>query len=524
MAKGKSKSSKHSRSNSSLKQHKRSGKVLRPPLKALPQLRLLPWLQTELPDMLWLCMLVIKHGSEGIRIATEFVKCINAVCETNDFKSDEVFTGELTAFEQVPESMRGEVIQSLISNNLYFEGFPWVFTRILSKYEAAPGSWLSAGWRGHEEIISANEPIELLKQIVTECGHGQSESATKAKFAYLCNRNNAGKIHIPVELSKEFARYPDQLSEEELKKVRPSIRATYLGGKAQRFEGETEAGVVWAKNFWRSNWRLFECETSEQARPSNEQHDKANQSENDILKVWDLRFDSIVERFTAVSDEADPDLFSPDRYEVLTGIVARQIRSVDLLMDLPQLWSPEHGSGIVRTLTEAHIHMCWMLKNANPNIFMEFKDYGRGNLKLYKLQLEEFRDAQKGAIAGLDEQIQYLDLLVNQDIWEEFQEINLGSFGSITTLSMARTVGMESDYKLYFAPASSRVHGDWSMLDLFVLTRCANPLHRGHRILDTRKQPMLAFDLIEWVLDRLYLIVIEYELAFKLPDKVEEME
>lgn len=521
MGKGRSKAKKNSRANSSLQQHRRSGKVLRPPLKALPQLQLLPWLQTEFPDMIWLCMLVVKHGNHGIRIATEFIKCIDKVCEANDFKPDEVFTGELTGLEQIPESIRPDVIRALISNNLYFEGFPWVFTRILSKYEAAPASWLSAGWHGHEEIISANEPIELLKQIVVECGHGQSETATKAKFAYLCNLNNAGKVHIPADMSKEFERYPDQLSEDELQKVRPSIRATYLGGKAQAFEGRSGVGVLWAKDFWRSNWSLFECETSEKAHPIFEESDQASHPANEIRKFWDSRFDSIVERFSVISKKTDPDLFSPDRYEVLTGIVARQIRAVDLLMDLPQLWSPEHGSGIVRTLTEAHIFIRWMLKKADPDIFLEFKNYGRGNLKLYKLQLEEFRDAQKKSIAGLDEQIKYLDLLVNQDIWEEFQDINLGSFGSTTTLSMARAVGMESDYKLYFAPASSRVHGDWSMLDLFVLTRCVNPLHRGHRILDTQKQPVVAFDLIEWVLHRLDLIVSEYELVFNLPSKVE---
>jgi hypothetical protein len=132
--------------------------------------------------------------------------------------------------------------------------------------------------------------------------------------------------------------------------------------------------------------------------------------------------------------------------------------------------------------------------------------------------------AQNESIAELDEQIQYLDLLVNQDIWEEFQDINLGSFGSITTLNMARTVGMESDYKLHFAPASSRVHGDWSLLDLFVLTRCVNLLHRGHRILDTGKRSMVAVDLIEWVLHRLDLIISEYELVFNLPNRAEEVE
>lgn len=36
---------------------------------------------------------------------------------------------------------------------------------------------------------------------------------------------------------------------------------------------------------------------------------------------------------------------------------------------------------------------------------------------------------------------------------------------------------------MLFAPASSNVHSEWSVIDEYVFVRCGNPLHRNHRII-----------------------------------------
>jgi hypothetical protein len=73
--------------------------------------------------------------------------------------------------------------------------------------------------------------------------------------------------------------------------------------------------------------------------------------------------------------------------------------------------------------------------------------------------------------------------LINQDLWEELQDISLeGTFSGVNTRKMAEHVGMLTEYKLVFAPASSNVHGEWGTLEQYALAVCRNPLHRGHRV------------------------------------------
>ena len=110
------------------------------------------------------------------------------------------------------------------------------------------------------------------------------------------------------------------------------------------------------------------------------------------------------------------------------------------------------------------------------------------------------------------EYARHLDALVNQDIMEEFQPIEVGgSFAGIDTRKMAAEVGMETEYRILFQPASSNVHGEWSIIDENVFVRCANPTHRRHRILSNDLDSYAGPAFLESILGHASALITDYE-------------
>lgn len=184
------------------------------------------------------------------------------------------------------------------------------------------------------------------------------------------------------------------------------------------------------------------------------------------------------------------------------------------MVESPPQWTTEHGSSIMRSLVEGHIVLRWLIKQDSDELYERFKDYGRGKLKLLNLHLEEYRETLDEVPQELDNQIEYLDALVNRDLMEEFQDISIeGNFAGVDTRKMAEQVDMLPDYRFTFSPASSGVHGEWAFLDQYILATCRNPLHRWHRIPDSQLGYRLGPDLVELALRRVSDIVEDYKAA-----------
>src|SRR6516225_3327497 len=115
----KSGGNKRQRRNSSLKDHRRTGKVLQPPFRTISKMQSVPWLRDTFPDMLWVCALISHRGDEGMLLAGRFIDCVEsvidaAVADGRVTKTEKLLLGgELTSFEEVPEELQGEVIRAL---------------------------------------------------------------------------------------------------------------------------------------------------------------------------------------------------------------------------------------------------------------------------------------------------------------------------------------------------------------------------------------------------------------------------
>ena len=95
-------------------------------------------------------------------------------------------------------------------------------------------------------------------------------------------------------------------------------------------------------------------------------------------------------RFLRGAETTDPDLYLPDRYEVLTGLVARSLRLLEGAIRSPLLWTDEYGTPLLRSIIEAKIVFHWLIARHDQALFEAFKDYGRGHLKLLALHVRDY--------------------------------------------------------------------------------------------------------------------------------------
>ena len=521
MGKSKRRRSSPSRPQSTLAQHRRRGKTLTPPLRSLPgPLHEIPWLRDVFPDMLWMCAVLENLGERlGINACNEVLARLAPLVpasETDEERPVKLLTGSLTSFDLVPVNRRQEALDLLRDDGLYEAAFPWLLVRALGKYSEMPGAWLLDGWKDKIQIVPEKAPEQFVQQVVRAAWGGQTPIATLCKAIWLRPYLYAGRIKFIAGVADEWLdlmpRYPTKVTEQERMRIEPSLRAMFgvvyegLGRKAE----DTAAGVRWAKSFWRQNWSLYDCMPTEPGVPTPAPEDgippwKAQQD------AWAADLAEIEQRFVEAERAADPDLYLPDRHEVLTGVTYRHLRAVSAMARYPSFWTMEHGASIIRSLVEGRIIQKWLISKADESYFSKFKDYGRGHLKLQVLHMREYRDSIEGDATELDEQIAYMEALLNRDRSEEFQDISIeGNFAGTDLRRMAESTDLLTEYRLLYAPMSANVHGEWSALDRYILAPCLNPLHRDHRILNTDPTVLLGPRLVDTALGILGELVNEY--------------
>ena len=511
MAKKKQKKNAATRRNTPLSKHRQQGKVLNSPLGGLPNMRAVPWLRDQFPDYLWVCWHLADKIDRGRSTVVATMNVVNEVLDEvlGDSAADRtVFDGSLTSWESLPPQTREAVLDALTDRGVHDLVIPETFAQALGMYPGAPGSWLTARWRARDGFRVDPEVAErALAPVIVASMSGRDTVGTQTKMLNFRALLIAEKIKFSFEIETVhlLARWPDELTDEERARVESFVRASFGATSVMVLDEEGSRRLAWARTFWQSNWRLYPC------RVANEGGEDFDQ-ESIMLKVTEFvnRANDQWEAFEAAATATDPDLYDPDRFEVLTGLTARSLRIATSAIHSPAEWTLEHSSASIRALIETLITVTWLTAGEDPVMYSRFKDYGRGRLKLLKLHWEEFADSVDDVPAAVQGYIDDLDRMVNQDIDEEFQNIDLGgSFSGLDTRKMAIEVGLDREYRLGFAPSSSDAHGEWGHLDRYVLTRCVNPTHRWHQvprqsIVPAIKPGVMAsmLDLTDRVIDR----------------------
>jgi hypothetical protein len=442
----------------------------------------------RLPEFIWI-EFTLKHL--GPAVARETLEYLDGFCDYSAPKAVPI-TGTISSFETVPVSRRKEILSGLPSNINRALG-KW--KPIAKLYPAMPGSWLFLASEIPDVTDDLTQTLANLKEVVLDLYDRRSRPATLAKLLAISRLIIHGKLRtFDKGMIERFAGYPQEdedarkMTEAEVASL--SITLIHL----------SPISLDWPKYFWRNNIRISMCENAnrslvpeilETARYAIEQSRTIAQEFIRTQRI--LLLNSYNQSFV--------DLWDREREEVLWGLLSRQFQVVSILLEDISLWRPEAGSHLLRHLAENLITVRYL--DRNPDLIKKFVEHGLGQLKLYKLHLQEEERSLDVEDAELSEAIDMLEAEIGGEVSEEWIAINLGSWSDTNLREMAKEVGLEETYKWVYQPQSIDAHGTWASIQSHSMNRCRNPLHRFHLVPHFGPSvaqfpiPFLALDLFE---------------------------
>lgn len=461
--------------------------MYRPPVAALEIFSRSDWFSDDLPDLLWPLLVVAERGDAAAQTFGEFQTAVaSLVTEPTAHRLD----GRLTSLEAFPAALRADVLDLRVR---FPAAVPPELSTLAVFFPEMPGSWFLAGWADESHCPTLDASLNRLSDsVLTVLGDRHHEALVK--FVPLAWTVVSGTGSFEPTVIEVLHDYPSV--ESKFPMADSIIRASFGALKGlSEWSDTTDSDPVgaWAEAFWRRCWKLVPCMPEENRSSVDAGDDECgtepseNEVEDALANAAAAAEQSIATAFNefldrALSDDLDIDLYRPARFEVVTGILSRAARATLVVSGNPDLWPSEHSAGVHRLLAESEILLRWMDFEGEES-FQLFQDYGAGKRKLNQIHLENLA-AKLGAAApeklglAIEDQKNRLggSLL-------DVQEVNLDStFAGKSLRQMADECSAMDVYRHVFQPMSAVVHGEWWTIEDYALQRCANPLHRFHRI------------------------------------------
>jgi hypothetical protein len=277
--------------------------------------------------------------------------------------------------------------------------------------------------------------------------------------------------------------------------------------------------MEWPKYFWRHNYDITPC----MPRLTGFKGADAINEENAKL-LYELLTDNAgiaVGHLNDISMKHKYDLYKPERDEILLGLFSRVTRLYVLFCTTPYLWARDITGIILRCLAETAIIFGYLTKVGGEEEFEAFKSYGEGKEKLLMLHLQDTYVGKKSLEGKAPEEIAE-DL--GGGFMPELIDIELADWTKKSERELAIDAGLEEIYRLVFDPTSPDIHGTWISLKNSNLGRCAQPLHRFHRMPHYFEPPLFVDTVV--AAQRIYLLCTDigiHNLNFpKLPVQLKE--
>lgn len=178
------------------------------------------------------------------------------------------------------------------------------------------------------------------------------------------------------------------------------------------------------------------------------------------------------------------ELSESEGFEVIGGLMARQATLTIQLAQNPGIWNGHIAPLILRSMTDAHITLAWILSGDFQERSRKYILYGLGQEK--KL-IEHLKNE---ANPDMDDLIELKEKWLESQRYPFLTEVNLGSWSGSNTRQMAQEADCETLYKFAYEPFSSVAHNMWQHICLYNLKECQNPLHKFHRVPTIAKVPL----------------------------------
>ena len=449
--------SRSGKNRTSLLDHKKVGKQLQPGFAIIgDKMTFSSWSNDRLPEMIWAA--VIRVIDDQDYAITEFRRVLGFISEHSSKENLSDIT--LTGIAKLEDKLREEFIGFILENNVTASALT-----VLTLFENLPAreTWL--------KLLPNTQPdLGLLMSAVGFNIPHQSQEATDCRWFRLMAQVLAGKLHIPRETAEKWLGYP---YEGDQRAIRPSIRAAEIADNP--FE---EKDLTWPNSFWEEAWNKSPCLTLMEEKNIPTNIDDAVSREN----VSTLR-QKIEEHWSNTHSTTGIDA----RHDAVFGITLFVLRVLDELLGI------SIGTGILgrlglRTILESHITLHYLLDKDEVELWKKWRTYGAGQAKLNALRFDELMDAPK----HID--IDTIEAIAGEDLWEEFLNIELGSWSGLDLRKLSEKSGIKDAYDAHYSWTSGYSHGTWGPIREACYETCGNPLHRLHRFPKQQNLPDTVAD------------------------------
>lgn len=175
-------------------------------------------------------------------------------------------------------------------------------------------------------------------------------------------------------------------------------------------------------------------------------------------------------------NEWPKDLTQKELYEVVGGILSRQIAIMTNYSSNSSLWNNEMAPIILRSMVDNYINLAWIVMKPLERS-QKFILHGLGQAKLQiehrKKQLED-----DGLESNKDPLVEATENWINTQRYTFLTEVNIGSWSGLNTRTMAEEAGCIDIYNYVYQPFSTAAHNMWNHISRYNLVQSENPLHK----------------------------------------------
>ena len=450
MAEKRRRKKKQGKKYSTIHDHKYQGKKLIPIWRQYPNLHPVSWMNDRLPDMLWAILLVTLIPQEkALNTFRLIVKYIDALSTVEKF-GDITHTG----LSKLPPKHLDDVLSMITSCQDHKQALaPLLLLDELPAKEA---------WAKVLEVDETYIDWEPLMIAVAHTLDHQSQESTDCRWLRLMCALIGYELSIPPEEIDGLIYYPNH---GDLREVRPTIRSmeSICEEDAQNIINIDRS--TWADKFWNECLQNTLC-----ISPNStfiEPNISACTTQKHTKEVWnDLVLHTYNTQTTSGIDA---------KHDTVLGI---GLYCLTLLRELLGVGSCNSISArtTLRTIAECYITLEYLAKKDEAELWQSYRVFGAGQAKLAFLKIDESVDKPSYV------NIQTLEQLANEDMWQEFLKIDLGHWGNTNLRKMSTEADVKDIYDQFYDWTSAFAHGHWGAIRDSVFETCINPLHRLHRI------------------------------------------
>ncbi|QOJ21656.1 MAG: hypothetical protein HRU77_13765 [Gammaproteobacteria bacterium] len=316
-----------------------------------------------------------------------------------------------------------------------------------------------ARWKREINAEPTKDDWNTLARAIAYVLDHQSEASTDIRWFKVIVAIISGRMRFPTSFAErleEFRLFPNK---GDMRSVRPSIRSMEMTLRRSH-------PSAWIEQFWAQALRNTAC-----MDPSEGQGYTFIETGIDPSTLYAAR-DSIIEKFRRNIRAERVDA----RLDSAFGLVLYALSVLEEI-GMHHIHTRIAGAIALRSLAEVCITLHYLGKTDSPEMWQSYRVYGAGQAKLAFLKTQQTH----GDLPNfLDEST--LHSIANEDIWQEFLNIDVGHWASSNLRKLATNCGTKEIYDKYYDWSSSYIHGNWAAVRDTNFVSCHNPLHRLHRI------------------------------------------